>query len=101
MKNCFTAIDREILRARAEQMLDYANNAKAIADHWSSLAVDKAHTFSLLDFSIAAVCLTSFGAWLGASFSKVFQKLRGVLFVAFAASWIYLFWRIVLDSDEE
>lgn len=101
MKNYLDALDREALRARAEQLLEYAGNAKDQASRWSNQAVSKAHTFSLLDFSIASLCLASFGAWLGASFNKIFDKLRAVLFVTFAASWFYLFWRIVFDEDDE
>jgi len=101
MKNYFDAIDREMLRARAEQMLDYANNAKDCASRWSNFAVDRAHTFTLLDFSIAAVCLTTFGAWVGTCFSNGLRKIRGVLFAAFVASWLYVFWRILFDNSDD
>ena len=39
--------------------------------------------------------------WLGTCFSKLFKKFRGVLFMLFAASWLYLLWRIVFDEDED
>ena len=45
--------------------------------------------------------LLSLGLWLGSCFSKFFKKFRSVLFVAFAASWLYLFWRVFFDCDDE
>lgn len=101
MKNYLENIDREALRARAEQMLRYADDARSQAGRWTDYAVSKAQTFSVLDFAIFKVCLLSLGLWLGTCFSRFFKKFRGVLFVAFAASWLYLFWRIFFDCEEE
>lgn len=99
MKNYLDNLDRDELRARAAQMLDYAGNAKDCASRWVDYAMEKAHGFSVLDFGVLKVCLLSLGLWIGASFSKLFQKCRGVLFVLFAASWLYLLWRIVFDDE--
>ena len=98
MKNYLENIDREALRARAEQMLGYADDARRQAGRWTDYAVTKARGFSLFDFAIFEACLLSLGLWLGSCFSKFF---RSVLFVAFAASWLYLFWRVFFDCDDE
>ena len=45
-------------------------------------------------------CLLSLGLWLGTCFSKCFKKLRTLFFVAFAASWLYMLWRIFFDEEE-
>ena len=101
MKNYLENIDREALRARAEQMLGYANDARAQASRWTDYAVDKARGFSLFDFAVLEACLLTLGLWLGTCFSKLFKKCRGVLFMLFAASWLYLFWRVFFDCDDE
>ena len=31
---------------------------------------------------------------------KCFKKLRTLFFVAFAASWLYMLWRIFFDEEE-
>ena len=85
MKNYLENVDREALRARAEQMLHYA---------------DEARGFSILDFAVFETCLLSLGLWLGTCFSKCFKKLRTLFFVAFAASWLYMLWRIFFDEEE-
>ena len=101
MKNYLENIDREALRARAEQMLRYADDARNQAGRWTDYAVSKAQNFSVFDFAIFKVCLLSLGLWLGTCFSRFFKKFRGGLFVALAASWLYLFWRIFFDCEEE
>lgn len=101
MKNYLENIDREALRARADQMLGYANEAKGAAGRWIDYGMERAKGFSVLDFGVFKLCLFSFGLWLGACFSKFFKKFRGALFVVFAASWLYLFWRIFFDLDED
>ena len=101
MKNYLENIDREALRARAEQMLGYADDARRQAGRWTDYAVTKARGFSLFDFAIFEACLLSLGLWLGSCFSKFFKRFRSVLFVAFAASWLYLFWRVFFDCDDE
>ena len=101
MKNYLENIDREALRARAEQMLRYADGARSQASRWADYSVTQAQTFSLFDFAVLKVCLLSLGVWLGACFSRFFKKFRGILFVAFTASWLYLFWRVFFDDDEE
>ncbi|MGI6181308.1 MAG: hypothetical protein ACOYIE_04450 [Agathobaculum sp.] len=100
MKNYLDSIDREALRARADQMLGYANEAKDCAGRWTNYAVGKAQGFSLFDFAVFETCLLSLGLWLGSCFSKFFKKIRGALFVLFAASWLYLLWRIFFDEEE-
>ena len=94
MKNYLENVDREALRARAEQMLHYADEARGTASRWTNHAVEKAHGFSLFDFAIFETCL------LGTCFSKCFKKLRTLFFVAFAASWLYMLWRIFFDEEE-
>ena len=76
MKNYLENVDREALRARAEQMLHYADEARGTASRWTNHAVEKAHGFSLFDFAIFETCLLSLGLWLGTCFSKCFKKLR-------------------------
>ena len=100
MKNYLDSIDREALRSRANQVLGYANDARDCAARWTDHAVSKAHGFSMFDFAVFKICMLSFGLWLGACFAKFFKKFRGVLFVAFAATWMYLFWRIFFDDEE-
>ena len=84
MKNYLENVDREALRARAEQMLHYADEARDTASRWTNHAVEKAHGFSLFDFAIFETCLLSLGLWLGACFSKCFGavcRVRGELAV--------------------
>ena len=59
MKNYLENIDREALRARAEQMLGYANDARSQASRWTDYAVTRARGFSLFDFAIFEACLLS------------------------------------------
>ena len=100
MKNYLDSIDREALRARAEQMLDYASDARDCAARLTDYAVYKAHGFSLFDFAVLSSCLLTFGLWLGSCFAKFFKKFRCALFIAFAASWLYLFWRVFFEGEE-
>ena len=64
MKNYLENVDREALRARAEQMLHYADEARDTASRWTNHAVEKAHGFSLFDFAIFETCLLSLGLLL-------------------------------------
>ncbi len=57
--------------------------------------------FSLIEFFIYETCLLSFGLWLGTCFSKFFKKFRAIIFAAFAATWLYLLWRVFFDEDED
>ncbi|WP_283674834.1 hypothetical protein [Butyricicoccus sp. Marseille-Q5471] len=100
MTNYLENLDRAELKARAEQMLDYANTAKGCAGRWVDYGVSKAQEFSVFDFAVFKLCLLSLGIWLGACFAKFFKKFRGALFVLFAASWLYLFWRIFFDDED-
>ncbi len=100
MKNYFEDIDREAIRAHADRLMDYAGGAKDNVVKWTGFAVEKAHGFSLLDYTVFWVCLTSFGAWVGTCLAKYTKKLQGVLFAMFAASWLYLFWRVFFTDDE-
>ncbi len=101
MKNYLENIDREALRARAEQLLGYAGGARDCAMRWTDHAIDKAHGFSLLDYTILGVCLTSFGVWIGSCFSKCAKKLQGLILAMFTVSWAYLFWRIFVSDSED
>lgn len=74
MKNYLENVDREALRARAEQMLHYADEARDTASRWTNHAVEKAHGFSLFDFAIFETCLLSLGLWLGACFSSASRR---------------------------
>ncbi len=101
MKNYLENIDRELLRERVEQLLNYAGDAKDCAARWTDHAIDKAHGFSLFDYTVLWVCLTSFGMWIGSCFAKCVKKLHGLIFAMFAVSWAYLFWRVFMyDSDD-
>ena len=91
MKNYLDSIDRDALRSRAEQMLHTAGNT----------TTEKIRGFSLIEFFIYETCLLSFGLWLGTCFSKFFKKFRAIIFAAFAATWLYLLWRVFFDEDED
>ena len=67
MKNYLENIDREALRARAEQMLGYANDARSQASRWTDYAVTRARGFSLFDFAIFEACLRLACGWAAAS----------------------------------
>lgn len=99
MKNYLDNLDRDALRARADQMLGYANEAKGQVGRWVDYSVERAKDFSMIDFAVFKVCLLTLGLWLGACFSKFFKKFRGLLFVCFTASWIYLVWRVFFDDE--
>lgn len=92
-------LDRENLKQKADQMLGYANDAKAYAQKIGNYSVARTRKFSLMELTLFKVCLVSLGLWVGATFSKVFKKMRGLLMIAFAASWLYLFWRIFVDEE--
>lgn len=99
MKQYLSYLERENLKQKADQMLGYANNAKAYAQRIGSYTVERTRKFSLMELTLFKVCLVSLGLWVGATFSNVFKKLRGFLLVAFAASWVYLFWRVFVDEE--
>lgn len=101
MKNYFENVDREAIRFRADQILDGANNARLQALRWGDYALDKAHGFSFFDYCVLGVCMTSFGVFVGSLFSNCFKKLRGILLTLFAVSWVYVFWRVFFDGNDE
>jgi len=100
MKNYLENIDRESLRAFAEELLDRADDARDHAVRATQHAVDKAHGFSLIDYTVLGICLTSFGAWVGSCLSKYAKKCRALLVGLFAASWAYLFWRVFIHDED-
>lgn len=63
--------------------------------------MDKAKSFDILDFAIFKVCLFSFGAFLGARFSKFSKKFEFVVILTFLLSWSYLIYRIFFQSDDQ
>ena len=101
MKNYLDSIDRAALRSRAEQMLHTAGDACDQAGRFVNTTTEKIRGFSLIEFFIYETCLLSFGLWLGTCFSKFFKKFRAIIFAAFAATWLYLLWRVFFDEDED
>ena len=101
MKNYLENVDREALRARAEQMLHYRRRGAAAPRAagpimpWTRRAASRFWISLMFE-----TCLLSLGLWLGTCFSKCFKKLRTLFFVAFAASWLYMLWRIFFDEEE-
>ena len=98
MKNYLDSIDRDALRSRAEQMLHTAGDACDQAGRFMNTTTEKIRGFSLIEFFIYETCLLSFGLWLGTCFSKFFKKFRAIIF---AATWLYLLWRVFFDEDED
>lgn len=98
--NYIDQIDRDALRAQADQMLNYANEARVQAKKWGNYAVDRARGFAWLDFIVLKLCMMSLGLWIGSKLSGWFKKLHFVLFATFLASWAYLFWRVFLKNDD-
>ena len=82
MKNYLDSIDRAALRSRAEQMLHTAGDACDQAGRFVNTTTEKIRGFSLI-------------------FSKFFKKFRAIIFAAFAATWLYLLWRVFFDEDED
>ena len=74
MKNYLDSIDRAALRSRAEQMLHTAGDACDQAGRFVNTTTEKIRGFSLIEFFI---------------------------FAAFAATWLYLLWRVFFDEDED
>ena len=74
MKNYLDSIDRDALRSRAEQMLHTAGNACDQAGRFMNTTTEKIRGFSLIEF---------------------------IIFAAFAATWLYLLWRVFFDEDED
>ena len=70
MKNYLENIDREALRARAEQMLDCVGDARNQAGRWADYAVTRAHGFSLFDFAVFEACCRLACGWGRASRSS-------------------------------
>ena len=62
-------------------------------------ALEKSRSFNILDFAVFKFGLVSLGLWLGATFSGFFKKFRGVLFLGFIVSYIFLIWRIFFRED--
>ena len=98
MKIYLDSIDRAALRSRAEQMLHTAGDACDQAGRFMNTTTEKIRGFSLIEFFIYETCLLSFGLWLGTCFSKFFKKFRAIIFEAFAATWLYLLWRVFFDE---
>ena len=101
MKKYLDSIDRDALRNRAEDLLHTAGDACDHAGRFMNFTADRIRGFSLIEFFIYETCLLSCGLWLGTCFSKFFKKFRAVIFAAFAASWLYLVWRVCFDEDNE
>lgn len=101
MKNYLDSIDRDALRSRAERMLHTAGDACDQAGRFMNTTTEKIRGFSLIEFFIYETCLLSFGLWLGTCFSKFFKKFRAIIFAAFAATWLYLLWRVFFDENED
>ena len=89
MKNYLDSIDRAALRSRAEQMLHTAGDACDQAGRFMNTTTEKIRGFSLIEFFIYETCLLSF------------KKFRAIIFAAFAATWLYLLWRVFFDEDED
>lgn len=100
MTNYLDHLDRAELKARAAQMLDYANDAKGVADRWIDHSMTKARGFSVFDFAMLKICLLSLGLFLGSCFASFFKRFRAALFVLFAASWLFMLWRIFFDDED-
>lgn len=100
MRNCKDYLDyvRSIDR---DEIAQYAGCAKARASSLISYLVERARSFSILDFAMFKVCLLSVGLLLGTVFSKFFSKFKMLILTGFLVSWAYMFWRIFRDDNWE
>lgn len=94
-------IDRDAIAAQAATMKAYSGELAARADDLLNYSMEKARSFSILDFAVFKICLLSFGIWLGSQFSKFFKRFRVFVFLGFVASYIYLIWRLFLRDAED
>lgn len=92
-------VDRDALAAQAAALRDHAGILLDRADDFAQYSVEKARTFSVLDFAFLKVCILSLGIWLGSMFSKFFRRFRVVVFFGFVISYLYLIWRIFFRED--
>lgn len=101
MKNYLDSIDRVPRAAVPSRCCTTAGDACDQAGRFMNTTTEKIRGFSLIEFFIYETCLLSFGLWLGTCFSKFFKKFRAIIFAAFAATWLYLLWRVFFDEDED
>lgn len=83
-----------------DELLAQVDYAKKKASVFLEFAMKKAHGFSVLDFAMLKICLISLGLWLGARFSGFFRRFKGVLFLGFILSYVFLIWRIFFLEDD-
>lgn len=67
---------------------------------YAQYAMARIKTLELWEFTLFKLCLISFGAWLGAAFSKALKKFKYLFFITFLASCIYFIWRIFWCTEE-
>lgn len=73
-------------------------------DSWSEFIdflMARARRFSVLDWGMLKLCLVSFGAILGSTFTGFFRRLRPLLMLAFLGAWVYTMWRIFFPCEDE
>ncbi len=83
-----------------DELTQYACRAKSSATSLVGYLMEKVRDFNVLDFAIFKMFLLTAGLWLGCTFSRVFVKIKAVLFVGCIASWVYLVWRIFLREED-
>ena len=103
MKNYLDSIDRDALRSRAEQMLHTAGNACDQAGRFM-IRRDRKDPRSFLAHRVLhlrdlpAVVRSVAGHLLSLNSSR--SSARSSV-AAFAATWLYLLWRVFFDEDED
>lgn len=87
-------------RIDKDELLAQAGYAKEKAGVFLEFAMEKARSFNVFDFAMLKICLLSLGLWLGARFSRFFGKFKGILFLGFILSYVFLIWRIFFQEDD-
>lgn len=83
-----------------EDFCAHAQCAKEKASVLVAYLMEKARGFNVFDFAMLKICLLSFGLWIGSKFSKFFSRFKGILFLGFIFSYVFLIWRIFFREDD-
>ena len=68
---------------------------------FAEFLLEETRNFGLLDWGMLKGCLISLGVLIGCSFSSFFKKIKPLVWIVFAVTYLYTIWRIFSPLYEE
>ncbi len=81
---------------RAQEM--YVSTKGVLAE-LTDYAMEKVKNFTVVDFAVMKICLSTTGMLLGIAFSKTLKKIAPLLAIISVATYVYLVFKMFIEEN--